>query len=89
MSTSFANQVLAQMALWNDDVEEGVSVLSKELDEEVARLHLEHLGAKLTIMSSDQSKYTGIEKEGPFKSDKYRYKEEGILLSKLQFNIFI
>ena len=73
MSTSFANQVLAQMALWNDDVEEGVSVLSKELDEEVARLHLEHLGAKLTIMSSDQSKYTGIEKEGPFKSDKYRY----------------
>ena len=73
MSTSFANQVLAQMALWNDDVEEGVSVLSKELDEEVARLHLEHLGAKLTIMSSDQSKYTGIQKEGPFKSDKYRY----------------
>ena len=73
MSTSFANQVLAQIALWNGDALEGVSVLSKELDEEVARLHLEHLDAKLTVMSPEQSKYTGIKKEGPFKSDQYRY----------------
>ncbi len=73
MSTSFANQVLAQIALWNGDAVEGVSVLSKELDEEVARLHLEHLDAKLTVMSPEQSKYTGIKKEGPFKSDQYRY----------------
>ena len=73
MSTSFTNQVLAQIALWNGDAVEGVSVLSKELDEEVARLHLEHLDAKLTVMSPEQSKYTGIKKEGPFKSDQYRY----------------
>ena len=73
MSTSFTNQVLAQIALWNGDVKEGVSVLSKDLDEEVARLHLDHLGAKLTTMSSEQSEYTGIKKKGPFKTDQYRY----------------
>ena len=73
MSTSFTNQVLAQIALWNGDVKDGVNVLSKELDEEVARLHLNHLGVKLTTMSPEQSEYTGIKKEGPFKSDQYRY----------------
>ena len=73
MSTSFTNQVLAQLALWNDEVGSGVNVLSKDLDEEVARLHLDHLDAKLTIMSKEQSEYTGIKKEGPFKSDQYRY----------------
>ena len=73
MSTSFTNQVLAQLALWVGDVSDGVNVLPKNLDEEVARLHLDHLGAKLTIMSSDQSEYTGIKKEGPFKPDHYRY----------------
>jgi len=73
MSTSFTNQVLAQIALWREEVEAGVSVLSKELDEEVARLHLDHLGAKLTVMSSEQSEYIGTEKEGPFKPDHYRY----------------
>jgi len=73
MSTSFTNQVLAQLALWNDEVGSGINVLSKDLDEEVARLHLDHLDAKLTIMSKEQSEYTGIKKEGPFKSDQYRY----------------
>ena len=73
MSTSFTNQVLAQIALWNGDVLDGVSVLPKDLDEEVARLHLNHLGAKLTIMSKEQSEYTDIKEEGPFKPDHYRY----------------
>ena len=73
MSTSFTNQVLAQIALWNGDVTSGVNVLPKDLDEEVARLHLDHLGAKLTVMSDEQSKYAGIKKEGPFKPDHYRY----------------
>ena len=73
MSASFTNQVLAQIALWNGDVVSGVNVLPKYLDEEVARLHLDHLDAKLTIMSDEQSKYTGIKKEGPFKSKNYRY----------------
>ena len=73
MSTSFTNQVLAQIALWKGEVLDGVNVLPKELDEEVARLHLEHLDAKLTVMSDKQSDYTGIKKEGPFKSDQYRY----------------
>ncbi len=73
MSTSFTNQVLAQIDLWNGDVLDGVNVLSKDLDEEVARLHLDHLGAKLTVMSKEQSEYTGIKKQGPFKTDQYRY----------------
>ena len=63
MSTSFTNQVLAQIALWNEDVLPGVNVLPKDLDEEVARLHLEHLDAKLTMMSDEQSEYTGVKKE--------------------------
>ncbi len=73
MSTSFTNQVFAQIALWKDKVESGVHVLPKELDEKVARLHLDHLGAKLTKMTDDQSDYVGISKEGPFKTKNYRY----------------
>ncbi len=73
MSTSFTNQVLAQMALWNNEVEEGVHVLSKELDEKVASLHLGHLDVHLTKLSSKQSKYIGVKKEGPFKPKDYKY----------------
>jgi len=73
MSTSFTNQVFAQLALWEGKVENGVHVLPKELDEKVARLHLKHLGAKLTEMTDDQSDYVGISKEGPFKTKNYRY----------------
>ena len=73
MSTSFTNQVLAQMALFEGSVADGVQVLSKELDEEVARLHLAHLDAKLTTLSEDQAKYLGIKKQGPFKPEHYRY----------------
>ena len=73
MSTSFTNQVLAQIALWEDNVNEGVQVLPPELDEEVARLHLDHLDVKLTKMTEKQSDYIGIPKKGPFKPDGYRY----------------
>ena len=73
MSTSFTNQVLAQIALWEGNVEEGVQVLPPELDEEVARLHLDHLGINLTEMTDEQSDYIGIPKKGPFKPDGYRY----------------
>tara|TARA_B110000014_G_scaffold144418_1_gene100322 strand:- start:234 stop:1538 length:1305 start_codon:yes stop_codon:yes gene_type:complete len=73
MSTSFTNQVFAQMALWEGKVKDGVHVLSKELDEKVAMLHLKHLGIKLTKMTDEQSEYTGIPKEGPFKTKNYRY----------------
>ena len=73
MSTSFTNQVLAQLSLWNREVQDGVHVLSKELDEEVARLHLDHLGVELTEMTDAQVKYIGTPKRGPFKSDGYRY----------------
>lgn len=73
MSTSFTNQVLAQIALWEDNVNEGVQVLPPELDEEVARLHLDHLDVKLTEMTKEQSDYIGIPKNGPFKPDGYRY----------------
>ena len=73
MSTSFTNQVLAQMALYEGTVADGVQVLSKELDEEVARLHLAHLDAKLTTLSDDQAEYLGLKKEGPFKPEHYRY----------------
>ena len=73
MSTSFTNQVLAQIALWEDNVNEGVQVLPLELDEEVARLHLDHLDVKLTEMTEEQSDYIGIPKKGPFKPDGYRY----------------
>ncbi len=73
MSTSFTNQVLAQMALYEGSVADGVQVLSKELDEEVARLHLAHLDAKLTTLSDDQAEYLGLQKNGPFKPEHYRY----------------
>ena len=75
MSNSFSNQVLAQMALWDktQQFEIGVHVLPKELDEEVARLHLEQIGAKLTKLTPQQAKYIGVPIAGPFKPDHYRY----------------
>ena len=73
MSTSFTNQVLAQIALWRGDIEKGVHVLPKNLDEEVARLHLSHLGVKLTKLTNKQADYIGVNEKGPFKSDQYRY----------------
>jgi adenosylhomocysteinase len=75
MSSSFTNQVLAQISLWTDheSFEVGVHVLPKKLDEEVARLHLEKLGCKLTRLSAAQAAYLGIPVEGPYKPDFYRY----------------
>jgi adenosylhomocysteinase len=75
MSNSFTNQVLAQIELWTNQNKYpvGVYVLPKKLDEEVAALHLDHLGVKLTKLSEDQSAYLGIPREGPFKPDHYRY----------------
>ncbi|MFN0057433.1 MAG: adenosylhomocysteinase [Planctomycetota bacterium] len=75
MSSSFTNQVLAQIALWTEtkNYPVGVHVLPKKLDEEVAQLHLQQLGAKLTRLTSKQSQYLGINAEGPFKPDHYRY----------------
>ncbi|MGD9722243.1 MAG: adenosylhomocysteinase [Pirellulales bacterium] len=75
MSNSFSNQVLAQIALWteNDKWPVGVHVLPKKLDEEVARLHLEKLGVKLTKLTKQQADYLGVPAEGPFKPDHYRY----------------
>ena len=73
MSTSFTNQVLAQIDLWENDYEIGVYMLSKKLDEEVARFHLEKLGVKLTKLSKKQADYLRLPVEGPYKSDHYRY----------------
>ena len=75
MSNSFSNQTLAQMKLWKDhkSMEKKVYLLPKELDEEVARLHLDQLGAKLTKLSEKQAKYIGVKVEGPFKGEAYRY----------------
>jgi adenosylhomocysteinase len=75
MSTSFTNQVLAQMELWNhhDDYKDEVHVLPKHLDEEVARLHLEKIGAHLTTLTEEQAAYLGVPVAGPFKDDTYRY----------------
>ncbi|EKD50556.1 MAG: hypothetical protein ACD_62C00503G0001, partial [uncultured bacterium] len=73
MSNSFSNQVLAQLDLWQNNPPIGVFTLSKSLDEEVARLHLEHVGAKLTVLTPKQSEYLGIPSSGPFKSEQYRY----------------
>lgn len=73
MSNSFTNQTLAQMELWSKQYEVGVYRLPKHLDEEVARLHLEHVGAKLTILTDKQAAYIGVSKEGPYKADHYRY----------------
>ncbi|MFA6483348.1 MAG: adenosylhomocysteinase [Bacteroidales bacterium] len=73
MSNSFTNQTLAQMELWQKKFELGVYRLPKHLDEEVARLHLEHVGVKLTVLTDDQANYLGIPKQGPYKPDHYRY----------------
>ncbi len=73
MSNSFTNQVLAQIALVKEKPELGVYMLPKELDEEVARLHLDHLGVTLTELSDEQADYIGISKLGPYKPDHYRY----------------
>ncbi len=75
MSASFTNQVLAQLELWQNSgiYENKVYVLPKALDEEVARLHLDKVGAKLTILTSKQADYISVNKNGPFKNDTYRY----------------
>ena len=75
MSNSFTNQTLAQMKLWEDRENPvvGVTRLPKELDEEVARLHLENIGVRLTTLSQKQADYIGVKVEGPFKADHYRY----------------
>jgi adenosylhomocysteinase len=73
MSNSFTNQVLAQLSLWQDNYKLGVYTLPKHLDEEVARLHLVKLKAKLTVLTEEQSKYIGVSKSGPYKPDYYRY----------------
>ncbi len=75
MSNSFTNQVLAQIELWNhsDNYRHEVYVLPKTLDEEVAQLHLEKVGAKLTRLTEEQAKYIGVPVAGPFKPDYYRY----------------
>ena len=73
MSNSFANQTLAQLDLWQHDYEPGVYRLPKELDEEVARLHLEQIGVKLTMLTEKQANYIGVAVEGPYKPEHYRY----------------
>jgi adenosylhomocysteinase len=75
MSNSFSNQTLAQMELFKNgkSKEKKVYLLPKELDEEVARLHLDQLGAKLTKLSPKQAAYIGVKQEGPYKGEMYRY----------------
>ncbi|GIW72483.1 MAG: adenosylhomocysteinase [Planctomycetota bacterium] len=73
MSTSFTNQVLAQLWLWQERLEPKVYVLPKHLDEEVARLHLDKLGVKLTRLTEKQARYLGVPQDGPFKPEWYRY----------------
>jgi adenosylhomocysteinase len=75
MSNSFSNQTLAQIELWNHSAnyENKVYVLPKHLDEKVAKLHLEHIGAKLTVLDNEQADYIGVKVEGPFKAEMYRY----------------
>lgn len=73
MSNSFTNQTLAQIELWQQDYEVGVYRLPKHLDEEVARLHLDQIGVKLTKLTPEQAAYLGVPVEGPFKADHYRY----------------
>jgi len=73
MSASFTNQVLAQIELWDNDYELGVYMLPKSLDEEVARLHLDKLGVKLTKLSDSQADYLGLPVDGPYKPEHYRY----------------
>src|SRR6187551_3096928 len=75
MSNSFSNQTLAQIDLWanKDTYEKKVYILPKKLDEEVARLHLEKIGVKLTTLTTEQAAYLGISQDGPFKAEHYRY----------------
>jgi adenosylhomocysteinase len=73
MSNSFSNQTLAQLDLWKKDYKVGVYRLSKDLDEEVARLHLDQLGVKLTKLSKEQADYISVPVTGPYKPDHYRY----------------
>ena len=75
MSNSFTNQVLAQLELWesSEKYENKVYTLPKELDEMVARLHLDKLGVELEELSNDQANYINVKKEGPYKPDYYRY----------------
>ncbi|MFV0344662.1 MAG: adenosylhomocysteinase [Bacteroidales bacterium] len=73
MSNSFSNQTLAQIELWRNNYETGVYMLPKHLDEEVARLHLEQIGVKLTRLSQEQADYIGVKPEGPYKPEHYRY----------------
>ena len=75
MSTSFTNQVLAQLEIWKNfkNYDNKVYVLPKILDEKVAQLHLKNLGIELELLSDEQAKYIGVSKKGPFKSDSYKY----------------
>jgi adenosylhomocysteinase len=73
MSNSFSNQTLAQIDLWKNNYKTGVYRLPKQLDEEVARLHLEQLGVRLTRLTKEQADYIGVDRNGPFKADHYRY----------------
>ena len=73
MSNSFSNQTLAQIELWKNKYKTGVYRLPKDLDEEVARLHLDQLGVKLTILSEEQAEYINVPVKGPYKPDHYRY----------------
>ena len=73
MSNSFTNQTLAQIDLWENNYDVGVYRLPKKLDEEVARLHLEHIGVKLTKLTPEQADYIGVSQDGPFKAEHYRY----------------
>jgi adenosylhomocysteinase len=75
MSSSFANQVIAQIELFtrNSDYKVGVYVLPKHLDEKVARLQLKKLGAMLTVLTEEQAKYIGVKQDGPYKPEHYRY----------------
>ena len=73
MSNSFTNQTLAQLDLWKNKFDVGVYRLSKALDEEVARLHLEQIGVKLTRLTKEQAEYLGISADGPYKAEHYRY----------------
>jgi len=73
MSTSFCNQTLAQIELWQNNYSTNVHTLPKKLDEEVARLHLQKLGITLTTLTQDQADYLGISPQGPYKPEHYRY----------------
>ena len=73
MSNSFTNQTLAQLDLWKNEYKIDVYRLSKKLDEEVARLHLEQLGVRLTTLTKDQADYLGVSTDGPYKPEHYRY----------------